>query len=358
MSNHQTTGSLGNEMSLKDILLLSKNWFKYIFSKKIIIATVMIVFGIAGFFYAQVRNNVSYTANLTFALEEGQGSNSFSGALGLASTFGIDVGGGGSGSIFSGSNIIELMKSNKVISQTLLLSYDGGEETFADRYLAFNKMKEAWPENLKKINFPYSKKRNSFTVSEDSVLRMIYENIVAKDFTVGQLDKKVSFIKITYKSVDEIFARKFLLALIGEVSDFYIATKSKKSKQNVDLLQKEVDSVRNELNISITGVALATDQTFNLNPALIIKKTPSSRKQIDVQANTAMLVELIKNLQVAKMSLMKETPLIQIIDEPILPLKKEGKKRAKTAMFWALLTGVLSVLVFTLKRTVVNLSIK
>jgi uncharacterized protein involved in exopolysaccharide biosynthesis len=54
---------------------------------------------------------------------------------------------------------------------------------------------------------------------------------------------------------------------------------------------------------------------------------PSAKRQIDVQANTAILTQLVTNLEMAKVTLLKETPLIQIIDKPILPLMKETVSR-------------------------------
>ena len=62
------------------------------------------------------------------------------------------------------------------------------------------------------------------------------------------------------------------------------------------------------------------DNTFNLNPALNVRRAPVARNQVDVQANTAILTELVKQSELAKVTLRKETPLIQVIDKPILPL--------------------------------------
>jgi uncharacterized protein involved in exopolysaccharide biosynthesis len=61
---------------------------------------------------------------------------------------------------------------------------------------------------------------------------------------------------------------------------------------------------------------------------------PSQRKQVDVQANSAIYTEVVKNLEIARGMLQRETPLIQIIDQPVLPLAND-----KTGKFKALLTG-------------------
>jgi uncharacterized protein involved in exopolysaccharide biosynthesis len=58
-----------------------------------------------------------------------------------------------------------------------------------------------------------------------------------------------------------------------------------------------------------------------LNPALNVRRAPSARKQVDVQANTAILTELVKQSELAKV-IAQETPLIQVIDRPTF---KEGK---------------------------------
>jgi hypothetical protein len=127
-------------------------------------------------------------------------------------------------------------------------------------------------------------------------------------------------------------------------SEFYIETKSKKSRLNVDILQHQADSIRAELNSAITGVATASDKVYNLNPALNVKRTPSTRRQVDVQANTAILTQLVAQLELSKVSLRKETPLVQLIDRPILPLEKDKVGRLKSLVLGGFLAGFLTVL--------------
>jgi uncharacterized protein involved in exopolysaccharide biosynthesis len=118
----------------------------------------------------------------------------------------------------------------------------------------------------------------------------------------------------------------------------------------MDILVRQTDSIRAELNGAITGVAVANDNTFGLNPALNVKRVPSARRQVDVQANTAILTELVKQTELAKVTLRKETPLIQIIDRPILPLPKERFGKAKGILLGGILAGFLTVLGLILRR--------
>jgi uncharacterized protein involved in exopolysaccharide biosynthesis len=65
----------------------------------------------------------TYTASLSFALEdEKSGGGGLSGALGLASSLGIDLG-GSAGGAFTGANLLELMKSRNIVEKALLESY-------------------------------------------------------------------------------------------------------------------------------------------------------------------------------------------------------------------------------------------
>ncbi len=117
----------------------------------------------------------------------------------------------------------------------------------------------------------------------------------------------------------------------------------------MDILERQTDSIRGELNGAITGVAVSNDNTFMLNPALNVRRVPTARRQVDVQANTAILTELVKQSELAKVTLRKETPLIQVIDRPILPLKKEKLGKIEGMVLGTLLFGFLSILFIFIK---------
>ena len=311
--------------TVKQLIDKISDVYKFLLSKWLIIVLSGILGGGVGLAYAFWKKP-TYTATMTFALEDDKGSGGLGGALGLASQVGIDLM-GSAGGAFSGVNLLELMKSRKLIEKTLLSSVriNGKDITLVERYIESTKMRKGWknkPE-LDKISFPTNADRSSFVLQHDSILGKIYETLMLNQLSVAQRDKKISIYIIQLTSGDELFAKLFTERLAKEVSDFYIETKSKKSRNNVAILERQADSIRNELNSAITGVATATDNTYNLNPALNVKRVPSARRQVDVQANTAILTELVKNLELAKVSLRRETPLIQIIDSPILPLKKE-----------------------------------
>lgn len=98
-----------DEITLKELILKAEIWIKYFLSQWKLILLIGFIGGCIGLTYASLRKPV-YTATLSFALEDDKGGGGLSGALGLASSLGFDLG-GSAGGAFSGTNIIELIKS-------------------------------------------------------------------------------------------------------------------------------------------------------------------------------------------------------------------------------------------------------
>ena len=345
MTDHQQQID-DDEISLKELIQKIQEWIAYLKMQWKLIIGIAALGGIIGFVYASFQKP-TYLATTTFVLEEDKGGGGLGGAMGLASSFGFDLGGGGGG-LFTSSNIIELMKSRLVVEKTLLnpVQVSGKEISLADYYIQINELKEDWVKKpaLANINFPVNADRTKFSLVQDSILQIISEELTKENLTILQKDKKVSIISLTVKTESELFSKLFCEQLLKETSDFYIETKSKKSRLNVDILQHQADSIRAELNSAITGVATASDNVYNLNPAFNVKRTPSTRRQVDVQANTAILTQLVAQLELSKVSLRKETPLVQLIDRPILPLEKDKVGRLKSLVLGGFLAGFLTVL--------------
>ena len=308
-----------------------------------------------GFTYALLQKP-TYIATLSFALDDDKAAGGgLSGALGLASSLGIDLG-TSAGGAFSGANLIELMKSRTLIERALLnpITIAGKTSSLAEYYIEFSKLREELNKKseLARIHyFPYDN-RSIFTLQKDSLLGEIYNKVVGNILSVSQKDKKVSIISVEVKTGDEFFSKGMTESVVKEVSEFYIDTKSKKAKTNVFILQKQADSIRNELNEAISGVAQANDNVFNLNTALNVKRAPSTRRQVDVQANTAILTQLVTNLEMAKVTLLKETPLIQIIDKPILPLRYEKTGKLKGLIFGGFISLLIIIIGLVTRRVI------
>ena len=335
-----------DEISLKELIQKIQEWIAYLKTQWKIIFLASVIGASIGLVYA-IFQKPTYKAVLTFALEEDKGGGG-AGLGGFASSFGIDLGSSGGGA-FAGSNLMELMKSRLLVEKTLLNPFviKGDTISLAEYYIQINELREKWAKQpeLKNVVFLHNADRTNFSLQQDSILQTIYKNLTSpKTLSILQKDKKVSITSIEVISESEQFAKAFCENLAKETSEFYIETKSKKSRLNNEILQRQTDSIRTELNNAITGVAAASDNVYNLNPALNVKSSPGKRRQVDVQANTAILTQLVAQLEMSKVTLRKETPLIQAIDRPILPLQKEKLGKLKSLIIGSFFAGFLTVL--------------
>ncbi|TFF35536.1 GumC domain-containing protein [Mucilaginibacter psychrotolerans] len=343
-----------NEISLKDLVGYLKGEVKYLKSRWLVILGIGVVAALLGFAYALVKKT-TYTAISTFVLEDGSKGGGLGQYAGLASLAGIDIGGGGGGGIFQGDNILELYKSRLMIEKTLLtpVVIDGKQQLLIDRYITSNNLLEKWKkgDNISTITFTGSP--GNFSRKQDSIITDLTNKFNEKMLSVVKLDKKLSIIKVEVSTTDELFSKVFNSKLVETVNNFYAQTKTKKSYQNVQVLQKQADSVKNVLGSAITGVASAMDAAPNANPAMSTLRVPSQKRQVDVQASSAIYSEIVKNLEISKIALRQETPLIQVIDEPVLPLPASKVSKLK-GMLMGFILGVVIVSLFLVGKRVIK----
>lgn len=336
-------------ITLRQISAHFRQVVKYLRSKWMVILIAALVGAVAGLGLA-IFKKTTYSAVCSFVLDAGDKDAMLGQYAGLASLAGVSLDGGGG--LFQGDNILELYKSRTMIEKALLSTgdFDGKKQMLIDRYIQSYHLLEKWKDkdHINSINFNGDPAK--FNRKQDSIISDLVKTFNKKYLSVSKPDKKLAIIVVEVKSYDELFAKHFVEKIVDNVNTFFVQTKTKKMSQNVQVLQHQADSVRAILNSSISGVASAADAAPNANPLMQSLRVPSQRKQVDVQANTAIYGELIKNLEIAKVSLRKETPLIQLIDTPTLPLEDNKITKIKGMLIGLVLGGVLTAIWLSLKH--------
>jgi hypothetical protein len=288
---------------------------------------ILLVAGLAGAMlgltYAIVHS-VTYTARLSFVVQEAKtGGGSIVSAL--AGEAGFDLGGlGGSTGMLAGDNVLELLKSRSLIKKTLLTPYyDSSNFSLADAYAEAYDLKEKWKNSSKvgiQINFPSD--HLPFTRLQDSLLQTIIEKITEKELSIGKPDKKLSIFELQIESRNERLSQLFCTRLLTITSDFYVQTKTKSLIKNIDRLQRRADSIGGLLNVKTHTAADANLMLLNGNPAYSSAEVSAEISSRDKIIQGTIYSEIVKNLEVSKTALIQETPTIQVVDNPELPLKK------------------------------------
>jgi hypothetical protein len=350
-----------NDLSASELAHKIKQIKYYLLSKWKTILVFTVIGGAAGYFYALTRKPM-YTATTTFVLEAGDNSGGLGQYAGLASMVGIDVGTGAGGGIFQGDNILELYKSREIIQKTLMTTYTekGEVKMLIDRYIDGKGLRNSWAKNpkLRKLNFKESSAHEDDARLKDSVIKEIVNDIRKNSLSVNKPDKKLSIIKVDVKSGDEFFAKMFNDQIVKHVNDFYVQIKTKKSLENVTILQKKTDSVRHGMNSAIYYAAAVSDATPNLNPTRQIQRlAPMQRSQFNAETNKAILSELMKNLELSKIALLKDAPLIQVVEHPIYPLDVMKLNKIQQMLMWAVIFAMCTVaylLIAKLFNSIIN----
>ena len=326
------------------------SWVKYLLSKwlQIGIGSFLIIMLVLAYNYLKPK---VYFSKTTFVLES-ESTSSLGGISSLASVAGINLGSiSGGNTLFQIDNIQELYMSFSMIQKTLLISHDfkAGQEQLISRLANVLELRE----DLERKNVSLDDFRGSpdnFSRAQDSVL-LEFSLLVQEQFLhVAKPNRKTSILEIGFYSKDEELAKAFNETHVRNVNQFYQQTKSKKASISVKTLTKQADSVRTALNESLLFLAQTEESVPNPNPLYRMSQVPYQKAMIEVQTNGAVYEELVKQLEIAKISLRNNTPLIQVIDIPQYPLQHNRWKLFKTLVIGGIIGLSLMLLYFTLQR--------
>jgi len=334
-----------DEIQLKDILIKLSEYKTYLLKKKFTIIGFSFLFFLIGVINA-IFTETKYNAELTFVVEGEKGGGSLGSMSGIASQFGFDIGGSESAT-FSQSNILELLKSRGVIENTLLqnIKVNGKEDLLIEHYLELNKVKESWLENDAFDGVSYHDKS---TFIHDSISGGIWKSIIENKLIVELESDESNIITLSYLSVNDEFAKGFVESLIGEMSEMYISHQTAQANNTLDFLQNRADSVFSELEIAEEDFARIKDINQRIVKASGRLKELQLMRRVEVL--NAMYLEIVKNLELSKITLLNQTPIINIIDEPILPLDEDKKSKTLAGLLGGFLGGFLSLCFFIFRK--------
>ena len=339
------------EFSFKQVLEKRRDDFWFLWKHRYTLIVIGIIGAGLGALYAWTRP-ITYTAKLTFVVEEG-GAGGGSLLSGLAGQFGFDLGGmSGTGGVLAGDNVQELLRSQKMIKNTLLTPFRPNSAlTLADRYAETSKLSKPWAEKYndgKLIRFPSDDTK--YTRLQDSLLQIMIKTITESELSVGKTDKKLSFFAASVTMANEEVAQLFTTRLIDQATRFYIDTKTLRQRTNVNRLQARSDSIERLLNRKTYSASAANNVLLDVNPAY-----PTANVNVELKARDKMVLqtiyaEIVKNLEISRTMLMQETPTFQVVDEPELPLKKNRTGYLKSVVFGGLILGLVYSLYLLLFR--------
>lgn len=319
-----------------------------------ILTVAAVIGGLLGIAYIAWKP-VSYRASITFMVEDAKSAGSGSLVSALAGQFGMDIGGlsGGNG-VLSGDNVLQLLKSPSLLRKTLLSPIDSvGKRSIADEYVAVYGLNEKWEKSAKvgkTISFaPNAALRDRL---KDSLLQqVIIKKILEKELVIAKPDKKLGFFELAVSTRSEMLSLLFCERLLKVATDFYIEAKTRRLTANVQRLQRKADSLLYALNQKTYSAADASRQLLDVNPVYAVPGVSAEISSRDKVMQATIYAEIVKNLEISKTSLIQETPTVQIVDAPVLPLKDDTTDWWKGILAGAaLLVFITGILIIAFKK--------
>ena len=336
--------------SILNLINSIKLWINFLFSNLKGIIYITIVFMTLTLLYNYIKSPIHY-ARTTFVLDSESSSNSIGDIASLASLAGINASSFiDASSLFQIDNIQELYRSSSMIKETLLSEYNFGDNNImlVDRFATNEKINKKW--DRLNVDFSEYKSKSINLRVHDSILNEVVKIIKEKYLIVDKPSRKTTILEIGFDHKDELLAKSFNENLVSIVNDFYNKTKTQKTGENLKILERQADSVKKVLDKSILVLAEKDQSIPNPNPLTKVSLVPYQKALIDVQANGAIYQEIVTQLELAKVTHRNKTPLIQIIDQPILPLENSRLKFFECLVFGIFGGLFLSVLYYSLSR--------
>ncbi|MDO9185587.1 MAG: hypothetical protein Q7W13_06220 [Bacteroidia bacterium] len=305
-------------ISLIDIIKGLKGFFAELKRKCLIVSIIVCITSVIGLLYS-LNSKPKYIASSTMMLESSKGDG-MSGAMALASQFGLM--GGGSSSVINEDKLIEIVKAETILKTALFrkATIDSTTNILANHYIDLFGYKEIWEKDDSLRGFRFINTEGNLSIQENRVLKMFCAQI-KKDFLTTEKSKS-GIITLTVNSKSELFSKYFNQYLVEAVTSFYVNRITEKGRTNLDIIQKRVDSIALALRDAEFALARWKDANFQLVKAQGMIVEFQLRRNVEVC--NSIYLEGVKQLEISKFTSLQQTPFLQIIDQPTLPLNPEG----------------------------------
>jgi uncharacterized protein involved in exopolysaccharide biosynthesis len=262
-----------------------------------------------------------YESSVVILPEYGSKSNMLSQFSGLAALAGVKVGDTAPTEIYQ-----NLLQSESVLGPVIYAKYLTKEYPDSVNLIQYYDVKKEDPN-------PEIQKRKNFLYVND---------LLSKSNIKTDLDRITKILTIKVTMPDAQLSADFANKLI-ESLDLYIRTKRKSyAGEQRYYIEKRVEQIKDSLNICENKLKNFREQNrmIEQSPNLLLEQGRLMRN-IDIQQNIYM--ELTKQLELAKIDEIKDTPILNIKENAQNPIIKAGPKKLYILILVLLLSVLISI---------------
>lgn len=333
------------EVTIPELIDKVKNFIKFCWTKKYWILLFALLGAIIGGGIAYT-SRPTYTATITFMVKEDESNSALGGVASILGSLGF----GGSKTKFNLDKVVALASSENIVRKALLdtIEIDGKPVLMGNKIIQSYNLLDIW----KKQSGPISKFTNishskNFSIEEQSALKALYDMVVGSGkngMVQSSFNENNTIISIEATTISDSISYFLVKNIFQNLQNFYIFQGIQKAQITVENLERKVSRVEAKLHGEDYSLASEGDKTLGVWKN--VYKVPQTKLMRNVQINSVMYGELIKNLETARFALENATPVFQKIDEPFFPIKINIKPLIKFVLYGSILGLMLSFLFF------------
>lgn len=331
----------------KDIISIDFSaFFKIIWKEKILVIIITLLFTGVGIAYALLARE-EFISSGKILPEYQSKAGGLSQFAGLASLAGVDLSSAASG----GADAIrpdlypDILKSTPFFLDLLKIKVKTKENIemtfsqFYDKYVLDNNIKE----RDTKINFPTSSQYIAVSYQTEKNLKDLRERINAV------IDKKSGQITVTVKLPDPVVATIITDYSMNFLTNYITNYRTEKAKRDLNFLAERLDAAKGKYYTNQAKKAQYSDQYQLSIMKLQAADLQRERIESEYKISSTFYNTLLQKYEEAKLKLQQETPVIKVLEPPVVPNKRSEPKRAIVVLI-ATFLGVIFGIIFGLIR--------
>ncbi|WP_394995879.1 Wzz/FepE/Etk N-terminal domain-containing protein [Emticicia sp.] len=332
----------------KDIISIDFGaFFKILWKEKVWIFVITALFTILGLVYAfSLREE--FTASGKILPEYQSKAGGLGQFAGLASLAGVDIGSAvtGGGDAIRPDLYPDVLKSTPFfldLFQIKIKTKENKEMLFSqfyDQYILDNKIKE---EN-KKLKYPISNQYIAVSYQTENNLKDLRERINAA------IDKKTGLLTVTVKMPDPVVATLITRYSMDYLTNYITNYRTEKAKKDLDFLAERLDAAKGKYYNNQAKKAQYSDQFQQSMMKLQSADLQRERIESEYKISSSFYNSLLQKYEEAKLKIQQETPVLKVLEPPVVPNKKSEPKKAIIAIISAFLGGIIGVMIALIRK--------
>ncbi|MFN8353460.1 MAG: Wzz/FepE/Etk N-terminal domain-containing protein [Spirosomataceae bacterium] len=166
------------------------------------------------------------------------------------------------------------------------------------------------------------------TKEQSDMVEQLQERIQAS------IDKKTGIITIYVKMPDPLIAATITKISTDYLTNYVTEYRTNKTKKELALLTSQTNEAKKRYEQSQYNLSARKDQ--NLNIVMNVAMDRIEKLKYDRDLAYSIYSELSRKLEELRIQLREETPVFQVLDPPVVPLKKSEPRRTIIVLVFAI----------------------